>query len=165
MENTIIAPTYEVNVKFSWKYPGKPIINVEKQGYVQTTNTEDRLIAEEFVNTFIGNYEVGICEVTEMNILSLKRVKTYDEWVEKYNPVKNEFEETGSFDGCTFDYTEEDQWEFLKKHNPKNVWTMVSEGDDSFIISGFHWVNRDFYFVTKKEVEIENLSSEYMVIE
>ena len=31
---------------------------------------------------------------------------------------------------------------------------MVSEGDDSFIISGFHWVNRDFYFVTKKEVEI-----------
>jgi hypothetical protein len=55
MENTTIAPTYEVNVKFSWKYPSKPIINVEKNGYVQTNNTEDKLIAEEFINTFIGN--------------------------------------------------------------------------------------------------------------
>ena len=164
MENTIIAPTYEVNVAFSWKYPGKPIINVEKQGYIQTTNTEDKLIAEEFINTFIGNYEVGICEVTEMNILSFKRVKTYDEWVEKYNPVMNEFEETGSFEGCTFDYTEEDQLNFLKKQNPVNIWTMVYAEDSYFIISGFHWVNRDSYFVTEKPVEKEDLSSEFIVI-
>ena len=164
MENTTIAPTYEVNVKFSWKYPGKPIINVEKQGYVQTTNIEDKLIAEEFINTFIGNYEVGICEVTEMNILSLKKVKTFDEWVEKYNPVKNKFEETGSFDGCTFDYTEEDQWEFVKKQNPENVWTMVWAEDSYAIIPGFHWVNRDSYFVTEKSVEKEDLSSEFIVI-
>ena len=164
MENTIIAPTYEVNVGFSWKYPGKPIINVEKQGYIQTTNTEDKLIAEEFINTFIGNYEVGICEVTEMNILSFKRVKTYDEWVEKYNPVKNEFEETGSFEGCTFDYTEEDQLNFLKKQNPANIWTMVDAEDSYVIIPGFHWVNRDCYFVTEKPVEKEDLSSEFIVI-
>lgn len=164
MENTIIAPTYEVNVEFSWKYPGKPIINVEKQGYIQTTNTEEKLIAEEFINTFIGNYEVGICEVTEMNILSFKQVKTYDEWVEKYNPVKNEFEETGSFEGCTFDYTEEDQLNFLKKQNPANIWTMVDAEDSYVIIPGFHWVNRDCYFVTEKPVEKEDLSSEFIVI-
>jgi len=163
MENTIITPTYEVNVKFSWKYPGKQIINVEKQGYIQTTNTEDKLIAEEFINTFIRNYEVGICEVTEMNILSLKKVKTFDEWVEKYKPVKNQFEET-SFEGCTFDYTEEDQWEFVKKQNPENVWTMVWAEDTHAIIPGFHWVNRDSYFVTEKSVEKEDLSSEFIVI-
>ena len=164
MENIIIAPTYDVNVKFSWKYPGKPIINVEKQGYVQTNNTEDKLIAEEFINTFIGNYEVGICEVTEMNILSLKRIKTYDEWIEKYKPIKNEFEEYGSFEGCTFDYTEEDQWEFVKNQNPANVWTMVWAEDTHAIIPGFHWVNRDSYFVTEKSVEKEDLSSEFIVI-
>ena len=164
MENTIIAPTYEVNVEFSWKYPGKPIINVEKQGYIQTTNTEEKLIAEEFINTFIGNYEVGICEVTEMNILSFKRVKTYDEWVEKYNPVKNDFEETGSFEGCTFDYTEEDQLNFLKEQNPANIWTMVYAEDSYVIIPGFHWVNRDSYFVTEKPVEKEDFSSEFIVI-
>ena len=110
-----MAPTYEVNVKFRWQYPGKPIINVDKKGYVQTINTEDKLITEEFINTFLGNYEVGICEVIDMNILSLKRINTYDEWVEKYKPIKNEFEECGSFEGCVFDYSEDDQWEFVKK--------------------------------------------------
>jgi hypothetical protein len=164
MENIIIAPTYDVNVKFSWKYPGKPIINVEKQGYVQTSKTDDRLIAEEYINSFIGNYEVGICEVTEMNILSLRRVFTYDEWVEKYKPLKNQFEET-SFEGCSFDYSEDDQWEFVKKQNPENIWTMVDSDDCFVVISGCHWVNRESYFVTEKPVQKEDLSTEFLVIE
>ena len=164
MENTIIAPTYEVNVNFSWKYPGKPIINVEKQGYVQTSKTDDRLIAEEYINSFIGNYEVGICEVTEMNILSLRRVFTYDEWVEKYKPLKNQFEET-SFEGCVFDYSEDDQWEFVKKQNPSNIWTMVDSDDFFVIIPGCHWVNRESYFITEIPVQKENLQTEFLVIE
>jgi hypothetical protein len=164
MENTIIAPTYEVKINFSWKYPGKPIINVEKQGYVQTSKTDDRLIAEEYINSFIGNYEVGICEVTEMNILSLRRVFTYDEWVEKYKPLKNQFEET-SFEGCSFDYSEDDQWEFVKKQNPENIWTMVDSDDCFVVISGCHWVNRESYFVTEKPVQKEDLSTEFLVIE
>jgi hypothetical protein len=164
MENTIIAPTYEVKINFSWKYPGKQIINVEKQGYVQTSKTDDRLIAEEYINSFIGNYEVGICEVTEMNILSLKRVFTFDEWVEKYKPVKNQFEET-SFEGCSFDYSEDDQWEFVKKQNPANIWTMVDSDDCFVVISGCHWVNRENYFITEKPVEKEDLSTEFLVIE
>ena len=164
MENTIIAPTYEVKINFSWKYPGKQIINVEKQGYVQTSKTDDKLIAEEYIYSFIGNYEVGICEVTEMNILSLKRVFTFDEWVEKYKPVKNQFEET-SFEGCSFDYSEDDQWEFVKKQNPANIWTMVDADDCYVIIPGCHWVNRDSYFVTEKPVQKEDLSTEFLVIE
>ena len=163
MENTIFVPTYKIEVQFKWKYPGKPIINVEKQGYVQTSKTDDRLIAEEYINSFIGNYEVGICEVTEMNILSLKRVFTFDEWVEKYKPVKNQFEET-SFEGCSFDYSEDDQWEFVKKQNPANIWTMVWAEDTHTIIPGFHWVNRDSYFVTELPVQKEDLSTEFIVI-
>jgi hypothetical protein len=164
MENTIIIPTYEIEVQFSWKYPGKPWTNVVKKDYIQTTKTEDKLIAEEFINTFIGNYEVGICEVTNMNILSLERVCTYDEWVEKYQPIKNEFEEHGSFEGCVFDYSEDDQWEFVKNQNPAHVWTMVWAEDTQVIIPGFHWVNRDSYFVTEKPVQEENLSTEFIVI-
>jgi len=164
MENTTFVPTYKIEVQFKWKYPGKPIINVEKQGYVQTSKTDDRLIAEEYINSFIGNYEVGICEVTEMNILSLKRVFTFDEWVEKYKPVKNQFEET-SFEGCSFDYSEDDQWEFVKKQNPANIWTMVDADDCYIIFPGCHWVNRDSYFVTEKPVQKEDLSTEFLVIE
>ena len=163
MENTIFVPTYKIEVQFKWKYPGQQIKNVVKSGFIETSKTDDRLIAEEYINSFIGNYEVGICEVTEMNILSLRRVFTYDEWVEKYKPLKNQFEET-SFEGCSFDYSEDDQWEFVKKQNPENVWTMVWAEDSYAIIAGFHWVNRDSYFVTEKPVEKEDLSSEFIVI-
>jgi len=121
-------------------------------------------IAEEFINTFLGNYEIGICEVTDMNILSVRKIFTYDEWVEKYKPVKNEFEYT-SFEGCSFDYSEDDQWEFVKNQNPQNVWTMVWAEDTYAIIPGFHWVNRESYFVTEIPVQKEDLQTEFLVIE
>lgn len=164
MENTTIVPTYEIEVKFSWNYPGQPIKKVVKKGFIETTNTEDRLIAEEYINSFIGNYQVGICEVTEMDILSLKRVHTYDEWVEKYKPIKNEFEDT-SFEGCVFDYSEDDQWEFVKKQNPANIWTMVDSDDCFVVIPGCHWVNRESYFITEIPVQKEDLQTEFLVIE
>ena len=164
MENTIIIPTYDVKVEFSWKYPGKPIATVQKNGYLQTSKTEDKLIAEEFINTFLGNYEIGICEVTDMNILSVRKIFTYDEWVEKYKPVKNEFEYS-CFEGCSFDYSEDDQWEFVKNQNPQNVWTMVWAEDTYAIIPGFHWVNRESYFVTEIPVQKEDLQTEFLVIE
>jgi hypothetical protein len=173
MEKTSIALTYDVTVKFSWKYPGKPFISIEKNGYVETTNTEDKLIAEEFINTFIGNYEAGICEVTDMNILSIKRVYTFDDWIQKYNPVKNEICEGESFQGFAFDYCNDcgdsnciacKEWDFVKSHDPKCVWTLVTEGDDFTLISGFHWVNRHCYFVANKSVEEEDLSKEYVLI-
>ena len=123
-----------------------------------------RAIYTSLTNSFIGNYEVGICEVTEMDIVSLKRVHTFDEWVEKYKPIKNQFEET-SFEGCVFDYSEDDQWEFVKKQNPANIWTMVDSDDCFVIIPGCHWVNRESYFITEKPVEKEDLSTEFLVIE
>ncbi len=164
MENTTIVPTYEIEVKFSWKYPGQEIKKVVKKGYIETTNTEDRLIAEEYINSFIGNYQVGICEVTEMDIVSLKRVYTFDEWVEKYKPIKNQFEDT-SFEGCVFDYSEDDQWEFIKNQNPANIWTMVDSDDCFVVISGCHWVNRESYFITEIPVQKEDLQTEFLVIE
>ena len=41
---------------------------------------------------------------------------------------------------------------------------MVYAEDSYVIIPGFHWVNRDSYFVTEKPVEKEDLSSEFIVI-
>ena len=163
MENTTLIPVYEVTVEFNWKYPGKPIINKEKTGLVQTTQTEDKLIAEQFINSFITNYQVGICEVSDMSIQSVERVFTYDEWIEKYNPVHNEFEDS-LFGGFTYDYTEEDQWEFVKKQNPENIWTLVNYDETFMVISGCHWVNRDSYLVSEKPVEKEDLRKEFMVI-
>jgi hypothetical protein len=164
MENTTIIPTFQVQVQFNWNYPGKPIQSIVKEGFIQSDKTDEKLIADKFINTFIDVYQVGICEISDIEILSVKRVYTFDEWVEKYKPIQNEFEEYGSFEGCVFDYSEDDQWEFVKNQNPDNVWTMVWADETQIIIPGFHWVNRDSYFVTELPVEKEDLSSEYLVI-
>ena len=78
----------------------------------------------------------------------------YVEFIKDDTPTEN----------INFDYTEEDQLNFLKKQNPANIWTMVYAEDSYVIIPGFHWVNRDSYFVTQKPVEKEDLSNEFLVI-
>jgi hypothetical protein len=164
MRNTTIVPTYFVEVKFSWRYPSKPVQTVTKSGFINSKTDDEEKIAQTFIDTFIKNYEVGVCIVNDIQVTKVKRIHTYDEWVKKYKPIKNKFEDTNTFEGCAFDYSEDKQWEFVKNQDPKNVWTLVTEGDESMIISGFHWINRDFYFVTKKEVEIKDLKTGYMVI-
>ena len=164
MRNTTIVPTYFVEVKFSWRYPSKPVQTITKSGYINSKSDDEEKIAQTFIDTFIKNYEVGVCIVNDIQVSNVKRIFTYDEWVKKYKPIKNKIEETNTFGGCAFDYSDDEQWEFVKSQNPKNVWTLVTEGDESMIIPGFHWINRDFYFVTKKEVEIKDLKTGYMVI-
>ena len=88
---------------------------------------------------------------------------TFEEFAEKYKPIKNEFEEYGSFEGCVFDYSEDDQWEFVKKQNPENIWTMVDDDDTYIVIWGCHWVNREYYLVTEKPVEQEDKSRGFIV--
>ncbi len=51
MENTTIVPTYKIEVQFKWKYPGQQIKNVVKSGFIETSKTEDKLIAEEYINS------------------------------------------------------------------------------------------------------------------
>ena len=161
MKNTA---TYKVKVEFAWKYPGKPLQTVHKSGLVQTDKTEDKLIAEKFINSFINNYKHGICEVHDLKILSVKRKYTFDDWVEKYKPVKNEFEDTSTLDGYVFDYTEEDQWEYIKNQNVENIWTLVCTGDDDYIIPGLHWVNRESYLISNIPVKDEDKNQEFLVI-
>lgn len=163
MENTTIAPTFEIHVQFSWKYPGKPIKNIVKDGYIQSINTEDKLIAEEFINTFISNYEIGICEVTDMKILQIKRVFTFDEWVEKYKPIRNHIEESSTFEGYAFE-TYGEEFDFVCNQSPDKIWTLRNLGHKEVITFGLGWVDRDFYFVTEKPCEKEDELKQIVVI-
>ena len=55
MKNTAITPTYFVEVKFSWKYPSKPLQTITKSGFVNSTSENDDEIAQTFIDTFIKN--------------------------------------------------------------------------------------------------------------
>ena len=63
-----------------------------------------------------------------------------------------------------FDYTEEDQWEYIKNQNVENIWTLVCTGDDDYIIPGLHWVNRESYLISNVPVKDEDKNQEFLVI-
>jgi hypothetical protein len=83
--------------------------------------------------------------------------KDYDEWFDKYKPIKNKLVKDASWNGCLFEtYGEEE--EYVRKVAQDEaaeiggtVWTIV-EDDYGFlcVIPGWHYVNRIGYLVTKK---------------
>lgn len=161
MENTI-TPTFKVSVTFNWHYPSKPVQKIQKSGLISQFGTDEE-ISQSFIDTFIDNYTIGICKVEDIVVDLVQRVFTIDEWIEKYNPIQNHINEDSSFGGCAFE-TYDEEVEFVQAQNPYNIWTLVNAGDESYIVPGFRWIDRDLYFITEKPFTDENLREEYQVI-
>lgn len=65
---------------------------------------------------------------------------TLKEWQVKYEPCR-QFETYGK------------DWEELKTYDIHNLWTVINEDEESFLINGVHLINRDFYLLTKNQWE------------
>ncbi len=66
---------------------------------------------------------------------------------------------SGKEGGCLFE-TYGEELEFVRQQNPLTVWTLVDgDGDDQYLVSGFHFVNRIGYLISTvalpEEVDIE----------
>ena len=74
----------------------------------------------------------------------------YNEWVERYKPLKNSLDTNAAYDGCMYE-TYGKEYEEVTKAPPQTVWTLISddEGEDC-IVAGWHYVNRLGYFITEK---------------
>jgi hypothetical protein len=82
---------------------------------------------------------------------------TEDEFDERYALVVNPFNPHASWgfgdnEGCLFE-TYGEELDFVRRQDPQCVWTFV-DGDngDLYVISGFHWVNRIGYLVSREPV-------------
>ena len=78
---------------------------------------------------------------------------TYEEWEEKYKPIKNKRGD------IAFDTHNEEDIKFLRDNQSKdalNIWTLVDsdDGESLFIDPGYRFVNRLEYYIT--EVSREN---------
>jgi hypothetical protein len=93
----------------------------------------------------------------------MENTLTFDDWVAKYNPIKNHIVDHGSFDGLVFE-TYGDEVAFVASQNPNNIWTMVWAEDCYAVVPGFRWVNRENYLISTVPFTDENLHEEYLVI-
>ena len=73
--------------------------------------------------------------------------------LEKYKPVKNHLNENAPYDGCMLEtYGEEYKYVESISVNPKiseKVWTICEEDGATFILAGWHFVNRLGYIITE----------------
>ncbi|MGO9468045.1 MAG: hypothetical protein ACLQVF_28260 [Isosphaeraceae bacterium] len=53
----------------------------------------------------------------------------------------------GNGRGCLFE-TYGDDLAFVRRQNPRTVWTLVDGGDEDYLLSGYHHVNRVGYLVS-----------------
>lgn len=74
---------------------------------------------------------------------------TFEEWVEKFKPIKNHTDEEANIDGTLFEIDRFD-FLFIKEYDRSKVWTYI-EGDDGnyYVSEGIHMVNRMGYFITE----------------
>jgi hypothetical protein len=78
-----------------------------------------------------------------------------DNWIEKYKPQQNHIDANASFNGWMYEtYGSEVKYVFNLSKKSNRVWTIIEGDDDSlFYVSGFHYVNRLGFIVTKNEYE------------
>jgi hypothetical protein len=78
---------------------------------------------------------------------------TEDEFDERFPLVTNHLNPNASWgsgkeDGCLFE-TYDEELEFVRRQDPRTVWTLVDgDGDDQYLVSGFHVVNRVGYLIS-----------------
>lgn len=94
----------------------------------------------------------------------MKRLLTYDDFLEKYHPIKNHLDKNAGYDGCMFE-TFGKELEFVLKtqmHSPRQIWTIINrDNNDMWIIPGYHYVNRLGFIITKEPINRNELDLEY----
>ena len=81
-----------------------------------------------------------------------RRTPTTDDWKKKYTPVENTYARNGWGwdDKCHMFETFGIELDFIKRQDPKTVWTLVDEDGKTYLIAGIHWVNRLGYVVSEE---------------
>ncbi len=75
----------------------------------------------------------------------MSKFYTYSTWEETFKPIKNEISKYP--DILHFETYGEEQ-EFVRNTDPKFIWTEVDGEGGTYIVAGYHYVNRIHYYIT-----------------
>jgi hypothetical protein len=73
---------------------------------------------------------------------------TEEEWRERFQPNKNQFDPNANYGGTLFDIGGA-EYDFIKSvwaDSPNSIWTLLECDGQWTIVSGWHFVNRIGYF-------------------
>ena len=74
----------------------------------------------------------------------MSKFYTYSAWEETFKPITNSIRNNGDLAYETYG----DELEFVKQQDPKHIWTEVDGDAGTYIVAGYHFVNRFQYYIT-----------------
>lgn len=84
----------------------------------------------------------------------MSKFMTYDYWLDNFKPIKNNISKYATDDLIAFE-TYGDEVKFVCDQDPKTIWTEVDGDYGTYIIAGYHYVNRIQYYITENPWEDE----------
>lgn len=78
----------------------------------------------------------------------MSKFYTYGAWEETFKPIKNNISKYPSDDLIHFE-TYGEEVEFVQKADNKHIWTEVDGDSGTYIVAGYHYVNRIQYYITE----------------
>lgn len=73
---------------------------------------------------------------------------TYDYWETNFKPVKNKISKYPDDSLIHFE-TYGDEKDFVAEQEPNKIWTEVDGDSGTYIVAGWHFVNRISYYITE----------------
>jgi hypothetical protein len=78
----------------------------------------------------------------------MSKFYTYNAWSETFKPIKNTISKYPDDSLIHFE-TYGEEFDFVKEQDPKTIWTEVDGDEGTYIMSGYHFVNRIHYYITE----------------
>lgn len=74
---------------------------------------------------------------------------SFNKWLTKYQPVQNHIDSNASFGGAMFE-TYGKELDFVIATESNQIWTYVDGDRGTYLVSGYHLVNRIGYLIASK---------------
>lgn len=84
----------------------------------------------------------------------MSKFYTYSSWVDTFKPIKNSISKYAEDSLIAFE-THGEEAEFVQKADNKYIWTEVDGDSGTYIVAGYHYVNRIQYYITTNPWEDE----------
>jgi hypothetical protein len=84
----------------------------------------------------------------------MSKFYTYGSWVDTFKPIKNNISKYQDDSLIHFE-TYGEEVDFVKQQDPKHIWTEVDGDEGTYIVAGWHFVNRIHYYITENPWEDE----------
>lgn len=81
----------------------------------------------------------------------MSKFYTYTAWEQTFKPIKNSLRK---YDDIAFE-TYGEEVEFVKAQDASKIWTEVDGDSGTYIVAGWHFVNRIQYYITENPWEDE----------